>query len=155
MARLCAPPKNTLLRDLSEKDKIKLALEWLHENPDEKPATAARVYHIEKENSVQKAWVRARRRQEGGLKGRHGGHNKILRHDQHRALIRYTIDQATNGGKGATKQMMYNCAMWLRVQEGKTVPSWRWFQLWLKDTPELHTIKTKPIASHRVDMHSE
>jgi hypothetical protein len=43
MARLCAPPKNTLLRDLPEKDKIKLALEWLHENPDEKPATAARL----------------------------------------------------------------------------------------------------------------
>jgi hypothetical protein len=123
MARLCAPPKNTLLRDLPEKDKIKLALEWLHKNPDEKPATAACVYHIKKENSVQKAWVRARRRQDGGSKGRHRGHNKILRLDQHQALIRYAINQATNRGKGATKQMMYNCAMWLRFQEGKTVPS--------------------------------
>jgi hypothetical protein len=45
--------------------------------------------------------------------------------------------------------------MWLRVQENKAVPSWRWFQLWLKNTPELHTIKTKPIASHRVDMHTQ
>jgi len=84
-----------------------------------------------------------------------GGHNKILRPDQHQALIRYAVDQATNGGKGATKQMMYNCAMWLRVQENKSIPSWRWFQLWLKATPELHTIKTKPIASHRVNMYTE
>src|SRR2546423_15033355 len=46
-----------------------------------------------------------------------GGQNKILRPDQHQAMIRYAVDQATNGGKGATKQMMYNWAMWLRVQE--------------------------------------
>src|SRR2546421_1573425 len=57
-----------------------------------------------------------------------GGQNKILRPDQHQAMIRYAVDQATNGGKGATKQMMYNCAMWLRTQEGKTAPTWRWFQ---------------------------
>jgi len=50
---------------------------------------------------------------------------------------------------------MYNCAMWLRVQEDKTFPTWRWFQLWLKNTPELHTIKTKPITSHQVDIHTE
>jgi hypothetical protein len=70
-------------------------------------------------------------------------------------MIRYAADQAMDRGKGATKQMMYNCAMWLRVQEGMTIPSWRWFQLWLKKTPELHTIKTKPIASHRVDIHTK
>ena len=60
-----------------------------------------------------------------------------------------------NRGKGATKQIMYNCAMWLRVQEHKTVPTWRWFQQWLKATPELYTIKTKPITSHRVDMYTK
>ena len=70
-------------------------------------------------------------------------------------MILYAVDQATNGGKGATKQMMYNCAMWLRTQEKKPIPSWRWFQLWLKNTPELHTIKMKPIASHRVDIHTQ
>jgi hypothetical protein len=37
----------------------------------------------------------------------------------------------------------------------KSAPTWRWFQKWLKKPPELHTIKTKPIARHRVDMHSE
>ena len=51
--------------------------------------------------------------------------------------------------------MFYNCAMWLRVQEKKSVLTWRWFQTWLKNTPELHTIKTKPISSHRVDIHTE
>jgi hypothetical protein len=51
--------------------------------------------------------------------------------------------------------MMYNCAMWLRVQANKLVPSWKWFQQWLKSITKLHTIKTKPIARHRVGMHTE
>jgi hypothetical protein len=45
--------------------------------------------------------------------------------------------------------------MWFRVKEGKLAPSWKWFQTWLRETPELHTIKTKPIVSHRVDMYTE
>jgi len=84
-----------------------------------------------------------------------GGQNKILRPDQHAAMIQYAVSHAINGGKGATKQMMYNCAMWLRVQDNKSALSWKWFREWLKETPELHTIKTKPIASHRVDIHME
>ena len=32
-----------------------------------------------------------------------GGQNKILRPDQHTALIQYTVSHAINGGKGATK----------------------------------------------------
>jgi hypothetical protein len=51
--------------------------------------------------------------------------------------------------------MMFNYAMWLRVQEEKKIPTLRWFQLWLRDTLKLHMIKTKPIASHRVDMHTK
>jgi hypothetical protein len=43
--------------------------------------------------------------------------------------------------------------MWLHVQEGKSIPSWRWFQKWFKETPELYIIRTKPIASHRVDIY--
>jgi hypothetical protein len=45
--------------------------------------------------------------------------------------------------------------MWLRVLDNKSVPIYRWFQKWLKNTPELYTIKTKPIASHRVNIHTE
>jgi len=51
--------------------------------------------------------------------------------------------------------MLYNCAIFFRVKAGKAPPSWRWFQKWLQTTKELYTIKTKPIASHRVDMHTE
>jgi hypothetical protein len=152
MARLSSLPKNTLQRDLPEKDKLQLALQFLRQNPNEKPITAARLYNIKNEGTVQRTWLRERK---GLGKKKRGGQNKILRPDQHQALIKYAADQATGGGKGATKQMMYNCAMWFRVEEKKSIPSWRWFQLWLRDTPELHTIKTKPIASHRVDMHTE
>src|SRR5439155_9129932 len=101
--------------------------EFLHENPNETPTTAARLFHLKKEDSVRKAWLRAKRK--GPEPKKKGGQNKILRPDQHQAMIRYAVDQATNGGKGATKQMMYNCAMWPRVQEDKAVPTWRWFQL--------------------------
>ena len=52
MARLAHPPKSTLLRDLPDQDKMKLALNWLSENPEEKPSTAARLYHIKKEDIV-------------------------------------------------------------------------------------------------------
>ena len=114
MARLRNAPKNTLLRDLPSKDKMKQAIQWLRENPDEAPTTAARIYNIKKEKSVIKAWQRERKRIKSD-RPKHGGQNKILKPEQHNAMIRYAVDQATNGGKGATKQMMYNCAMWLHV----------------------------------------
>ena len=37
----------------------------------------------------------------------------------------------------------------------KPPPSRRWFQLWLKAHPGLHTIKTKPISHERVEIHDE
>jgi hypothetical protein len=67
--------------------------------------------------------VRERRRKERTTIIPYGGQNRILCPDQHGALIQYAVDQATNGGKGATKQMMFNCAMWLRVQEEKKIPT--------------------------------
>jgi hypothetical protein len=156
MARLNSIPKNTPIRDLPNEDKMRLALQWPRENPTETPTTAARCHAIAKEDSVRQAWRREKKRNERQEKLTGGaGLNKILSPDQHQALLRYAVDHATEGGMGATKQMMFSCAMWLRVQEGKPAPSWRWFQIWLKNTPELHTIKTKPIARHRVDMHTE
>ena len=122
MARLSSLPNTTLQSNLPIKNRLALALQFLRENPDEKPATAARLYKIEKEGTVRQAWVRERKRKNSVT---HGGHNKILRSNQHQALIKYAVDQATNGGKGATKQIMYNCAMWLHTQEGKTAPTWR------------------------------
>ena len=155
MARLSSASKSTHIRDQPDSVKMAQALAWLRDNPDEKPTTAARLHYIENKQSVQQAWRRERKRMEEGKKSGGGGHNKILRPDQHQAMIRYAVDHATNGGMGATKQMIYNCAVYLRFQEKKSLPTWRRFQIWLKNTPELHTIKTKPIASHRVDMHAE
>jgi RNA polymerase-interacting CarD/CdnL/TRCF family regulator len=62
MARLRNAPQNTLLRDLPSKDKMKQAIQWLRENPDEAPTAAARIYNIKKEKSVIKAWQRERKR---------------------------------------------------------------------------------------------
>ena len=52
MARLRSLLVNTLLRDLPDQDKMKLALDWLSENPREKPSTVARLYYIKNEDSV-------------------------------------------------------------------------------------------------------
>ena len=60
-----------------------------------------------------------------------------------------------NGGIGATKQMMFNCVLFFRFHEHKPAPNRRWFQLWLKITPELHAIKIKRIARQRIDIHTE
>jgi hypothetical protein len=154
MARLSNLPKNTLLRDMPERDKLREAIQFLKANPEETPATAARACCVRNEDTVRKAWQRERKKM-GTVRVQKGGQNKILRPDQYTALIQYAVSHAINGGKGATKQMMYNCVMWMRTEDNKTAPSWKWFSQWLKSTPELHTIKTKPIASHRVDLHTE
>ena len=154
MARLSSLPNNTLLRDMPEKDKLREAIQFLKENPGEPPTTAARACGVKSADAIRKAWRREKKKMERG-RIQWGGQNKILRPDQHTALIQYAISHAINGGKGATKQMMYNCAMWMRTEDNKPAPSWKWFSQWLKDTPELHTIKTKPIASHRVDLYTE
>jgi hypothetical protein len=99
---------------------MKQAIQWLRENLEETPTTAARVCNIKKEDSVKKAWQRERKRIEKG-RPQWGGHNKILRPEMHNAMIRYAVEQATNGGKGATKQMMFNCAMWLRVRASEEI----------------------------------
>ena len=155
MARLNAIPKNTLLRDLPDKDKMQLALQWLQENPTESPTSAARIHCIANVQSVQQAWRREKKRQQRAVELQHGGQNKILDTAQHQALVQYAIDQATDGGMGATKQMMYSAAVYLRRQQGKEPPSKRWFQGWLNNAMDLHTIKTKPISRHRVNMHTE
>jgi hypothetical protein len=68
-------------------------------------------------------------------------------------VIKYATDCATNEGKGATRQIMFNAIVFLRAGDRKPLPTWKWFQYWLKATPKVHKIKTKPIASQRVDIH--
>ena len=80
MARLSSLPKNTLQRDLPEKDKLQLALQFLRQNPNKKPITAARLYNIKNKGTVQRTWLREKK---GLGKKKRGGQNKILRLDQH------------------------------------------------------------------------
>lgn len=159
MARLRALPRDALESTLPEKDKHRIALEWLTDNPDHKTHHAVSIWKIKDTETFRKAWQRKRKRLERQAQNlpalQSGGWNKILDSVQERAIIIYAADHAIDGRRGATKQMLYNCAVFFRRQEGKSAPTWRWFQLWLKDQTELHTIKTKPIASHRVDMHTE
>jgi hypothetical protein len=127
MARLAQLPKTHTLQNLPDKDKLHLATQWLIENPDKKPTTAARIYRIRNELNLQQAW---RRKKESMRKGsiQRGGQNRVLSEVQHQALNRYTVDNTTAGGMGATKQIIYSCVYYLKRQEGKEEPSIRWFQ---------------------------
>jgi len=53
--------------------------------------------------------------------------------------------------------MLYQAVCHLKRVEDNTKepPSYRWFQTWLKSTSTIHTIKTKPIAKQRVEIHTE
>ena len=124
IARLSILPINALLRDMPEKDKLREAIQFLKENPEESPTTAARACGIRSEDAVRKAWRRERKRIEKG-KVQWGGQNKILHPDQYEALIQYAVLYAINGAKGAIKQMIYNCAIWMRTEDNKTAPSWK------------------------------
>ena len=54
MARLSNLPKNTLLRNMPEKDKLRKAIQFLKANPEETPATAVYMYYIRNEDTVKK-----------------------------------------------------------------------------------------------------
>jgi hypothetical protein len=125
MARLSNLPNNVLPRDLPLKDRIALALIYLRENPKENPSAACRIYYIEKESSIRQAWYRKKKKTypQHPKPRQRGGYNKILQRDQHEAMIQYAIDNATNGGKGATKPMLFSYAIWLRKSAGKESPS--------------------------------
>jgi hypothetical protein len=81
MARLAQTPRNIHERDLPEKDKQRLALQFLRDHPDENPITPARIWNLKYPNTLQKTWKRERKRIEKLRQGKmssRGGHNKIL-----------------------------------------------------------------------------
>src|ERR1700755_3192191 len=146
------------LRDLPDKQRMQLALQWLRDNPSETPTVAARIHFHEDlpkhEASVRVAWAREKKKKEKANKGvvvQHGGHNRVLSDAQKEALILYVREQAEHG-LGATKKMVFAAIAHLKDQEtpSKPPPSWRWFQKWLKASQALHAIKTKPINKHRI-----
>ena len=88
----------------------------------------------------------------GGIEAKHGGHNKILSEAQIEALYKY-VDDSYLSRYGATKAMVYAAVGCLKANEipTKNPPTWRWFQTFIKDHPELfRTLKTKAIARVRV-----
>ncbi|EKD16925.1 putative transposase [Drepanopeziza brunnea f. sp. 'multigermtubi' MB_m1] len=109
----------------SQHKRIQLAFEWLLENPSETLLTASRIHMIEKPDTLKRRWNKYQAKQARLKKGKalQVGRLIVLSAAQHKAVLIYAADQATKGGKRATKQ--------------------------------LYAIRTKPIASYRVDMHTE
>jgi len=56
MARLSNLPRNTLLYDMLERDKLREAIQFLKANLEETPATTARACCVRNEDIVKKAW---------------------------------------------------------------------------------------------------
>lgn len=56
---------------------------------------------------------------------------------------------------GATLSQVYSAAYFLHKQSGGTrQPEMDWLYRWIRRQPDLHTITTKPIDTHRVDTHT-
>jgi DDE superfamily endonuclease len=149
------------LRDLPDKQRMRLALQWLRDNPSETPTTAARIHFHEDlpkhEASVRVAWAREKKKKEKANKWVVvRGRTRILSDAQSQAVAQYAREQAEHG-LGATKKMIFAAIAHLKGQEtpAKPAPSWSWFQKWLKANKALHTIKTKPINRQRIDVHTE
>jgi hypothetical protein len=62
MARLSNLSKNTLLRNMPEKDKLRKAIQFLRANPEETPVTAVHIYYVRNKDIVRKAWQRERKK---------------------------------------------------------------------------------------------
>jgi hypothetical protein len=128
---------------------ISNAIAFKHEHPNENATTAARIYHVNPE-TIQTRLRRERLR--GDITVKHGGQNKILSDVQVDAIYKYVEDSYLSG-YGATKAMVYAAIGCLKANQvpTKKPPSWRWFQTFIKDHPELfRTLKTKAIARVRV-----
>ena len=122
------------------------AVAFKHDHPDEKATTAARIHHV---NPIT---VRSNLQREQLPKVKHGGQNKMLSDTQVEAIYKYVEDSYLSG-YGATKAMVYAAIGCLKANQlpAKEPPSWRWFQIFMKEHPDLfRTLKTKAIARVRV-----
>ena len=132
------------------KEAVANATAFVHEHPDEKQVTGARIYHVNS-NTVKSNLRRERKR--GGVPTRqHGGQNKVLSEPQITAIYKYVEDSYLSGYR-ATKAMVFAAISHLKASQilPQKAPSWRWFQTFLKAHPDLfQTLKMKPIAQVRV-----
>jgi hypothetical protein len=127
------------------------ATAFKHEHADENATTAARIYHVNPE-TIQTRLRREHLRRNSNTEVKHGGHNKMLLDVQVEAIYQYVEDSYLSG-YGATKAMVYAAIGCLKANQlpAKEPPSWRWFQIFMKEHPNLfRTLKTKAIARVRV-----
>jgi hypothetical protein len=80
------------VRDLPDKKRMQIALQWLRDNPQETPTVAARMHFHEDIKrhavSVRVAWAREKKKKAPGYqKSPNGGQNKVLTPAQTQALI--------------------------------------------------------------------
>jgi hypothetical protein len=138
--------------NLPYKVRLQKAIQFKLENPTEHATTCARVFHVEPDSL--RVALRRKARQPARAK-LVGGNNKILSDEQSVAVRQYIEEQLEEGKLGATKRITFALICQLKDQENKPRPSWRWFQTWLKANPAIHTIKAKPMASARLNIHDE
>lgn len=76
----------------------------------------------------------------------------MLSDAQVEAIFKY-VENSYLSGYGATKAMVYAAIGCLKANQlpPKEPPSWRWFQIFMKEHPDLfRTLKTKAIARVRI-----
>jgi hypothetical protein len=139
----------------SDKAKLSSAIQWLQENPGEKPTTAGRIFQVKPE-SIRTILFCTKRKNIGARKATRGEHNKILSASQEDAIQLYCKEQF-EGGLGATWAIVYSAISFLKSQEEspQPPPSWCWFNSWIKSNSTLHPIKTKPIVQNWVNTYSK
>ena len=106
------------------KETLANATAFKHENPDEKPTTCARIFHVNP-STVRGRIRREKLRASAPLRQR-GGHNKVLLESQVVAIYKY-IENSYLQGFGATKSMVFAAIGFLKKSETplQKLPSWR------------------------------
>ena len=127
--------------------RILSAKEFLRENPDEKPITAARIFEI-KPTSLNSSLTRK-------TFSKHGGHNKILQQHYTKALHSY-IRSLLAYGIQPTFPLVYNSIYNLKRAQNPNfkAPSLARFGKWYKEN-KLHMIKSKPLVVVRLTAQDE
>jgi hypothetical protein len=117
------------------KEGVSSAVAFKHEYPNEKATTAARIHYV---NATTVRSNLQREQLYSGKEVQHKGHNKVLLDIQVEALYKY-VDDLYLSGYGATKAMVFAAIGCLKANQlpAKEPPSWRWFQIFIKEHPNL------------------
>ena len=107
-------------------DPMEQAIEFLNENPSEKPVTAARIYHVNKNTLYSNLRRMGAKDALNTRPLKHGGHNRIPSEAQIKAVYKY-VEDSYHAGYGASKQMVFTAISHLRSAEipSRPPPSWR------------------------------